>query len=112
MAQLSTLGGIERMTIPTVTSDEMAEVIRRHIPTAQLEITFRHPDYGTWRLMVTARDLMLEYSWGPLSGFGVTDFLHPSEDMVGDIFAAHEVGLDSLDAAERFLIDYIAKYAA
>lgn len=100
------------MTIPTVTSDQMTEVVRRHIPTAQFEITFRHPDYGSWELMVTAEGLRLAYSWGPLSGFGVTDFLHPRADMVGDIFASHEIGLDSLDAAERFLIDYIAKYAA
>jgi hypothetical protein len=98
------------MTIPTVTSDQMTAVVRRHIPTAQFEITFRHPEYDTWRLMVTAQGLKLEFSWGPLSGFGVSDFLHPDEEMVGDIFASHEIGLDSLDAAERFLIDYIAKY--
>ena len=100
------------MTIPTVASDQMTEVVRRHIRMAQFEITYRHPEYDTWRLMVTAEGLSLEYSWGPLSGFGVTDFLHPREDMVGDIFASHEIGLDSLEAAERFLIDYIAKYAA
>jgi hypothetical protein len=111
VAQLSTLGGIARMTIPTVTSDQMTEVVRRQIPTAQFEITFRHPEYDTWRLMVTAEGLRLEYSWGPLSGFGVTDFLHRPEDDA-DIFAPHDIGLESLDAAERFLIDYITKYAA
>jgi hypothetical protein len=90
----------------------MADVVRRHIPAAQFEITFRHPEYDTWRLLVRANGLRLVFSWGPLSGFGVTDYLYPRDDMVGDIFASHEVGLDSLDAAEKFLIDYIAKYAA
>jgi len=100
------------MTVPTLASEQMIEIVRRHIPTAQFEVAFRHPEYDSWRLMVTAEGLKLEYSWGPLSGFGVTDFLHPREDMVGDIFASHEVGLDSLDAAEKFLSDYIAKHAA
>ena len=100
------------MTIPTITSDQMTDVVRRHFPLAQFDITFRHPEYDTWRLMVTTEGLKMEFSWGPLSGFGVTDFLHPREDMEGDIFAPHEIGFDSLEAADRFLIDYIAKYAA
>src|SRR5437762_2213804 len=95
-----------RVEIPIITAIQMAEVVRRHLPQAEIEIIPMNPDYGSWRLMVTADDIRIEFSWGPLSGFGVTDFLKPTTDD-DNPFAPYDIGFESIDAAEGYLIEHL-----
>ena len=88
----------------------MTAVIHRHLPKAKLEITYRHPIYNTWTLSVVAENIELEFTWGPLSGFGATDFLHAKDDDPNP-FAPYEIGFESIEESEKYLVDHLKNHA-
>ena len=95
------------MQVPEIAAKDMVEVVRRWIPSAQIEEQVLNRDYGSWLLRVTAPNIELEFSWGPLSGFGVTNLL---ADLTDDDnpFAPYEVGLASAQDAEAYLANHLA----
>jgi hypothetical protein len=94
------------MEIPTVTIQQMSEVVRQYIPSAELKEEVINPDYSSWRLRVVASEVSLEFLWGPLSGFGVTNLSIPLTEN-DNPFAPYDIGFESLEAAENYLADFV-----
>ena len=89
--------------IPTVTSEQIEEVILRHLPSARINVEQVNPDYKSWRMEVVTERGRLEFFWGPLTGFGVSDGLVESDDP----FAPFDFVFESLQAAETYLKEYL-----
>ncbi|MDB6138404.1 MAG: hypothetical protein JWO94_1476 [Verrucomicrobiaceae bacterium] len=88
--------------IPIVTLSQMETVVHACLPSAEVEAALINPDYGSWRLGVKSEMGELEFSWGPLSGFGVWDYRLVDEN----IFAPYDHGFASLEEARAFLENY------
>ena len=89
--------------IPEITLEQMEQLVRRHLPTAPLNVQSINADYLSWTLRVVTPRGELEFVWGPLTGFGVSDFRIKSENP----FAPYDHSFESLQQAETFLIRYL-----
>ncbi len=93
------------MSAPSISAQELASVAKELFPSALIAYKPINPDYGSWRLEIGGRSetQWLEFSWGPLSGFGATDMKEDLGDDAADIFAPYAVSLDSFEAAKTWL---------
>jgi hypothetical protein len=89
--------------IPHVTPEQMEQIVRRHLPGAAVNVQSINPEYRSWRMGVCTPRGELEFSWGPLTGFGVADFRLDNENP----FAPYDYRFESLEEAETFLTKYL-----
>lgn len=94
--------------IPTVTAEQMEEVVRRHLPSARITTESVSPDYKSWRMSVITQRGGLEFFWGPLTGFGVSDDSVENDNP----FAPFDFAFESLQAAETYLMEYLNHVAS
>lgn len=88
---------------PDITPEQMEQIIRRHLPTASVNIRSINPNYRSWVMEVVSPQGKLEFTWGPLTGFGVSDFRLDNDNP----FAPYDHNLESLEHAEAFLMRYL-----
>jgi hypothetical protein len=89
--------------IPTVTAEQMEEVVRRHLPSARITVETVNPEHKSWRMSVITQRGGLGFFWGPLTGFGVSDDSVENDNP----FAPFDFAFESLQAAETYLMEYL-----
>ncbi len=81
----------------------MEEVVLRHLPSARVNVERFNPEHQSWRMMVSTPRGGIEFFWGPLTGFGVSDFSIENDNP----FAPFDFAFESLQAAETYLREYL-----
>ncbi len=89
--------------IPAVTPEQMEEAVRRHLPSAHISVEWINPAYQSWRMTVPTPRGEIEFSWGPLTGFGVSDYSIKNDNPL----APFDFAFESLQAAETYLKEYL-----
>ena len=59
--------------------------------------------YQSWKMSVSTQRGEIEFCWGPLTGFGVSDFSIENDNP----FAPFDFAFESLQAAETYLMEYL-----
>jgi len=98
--------GLQSNSVPPVSSDELSRFIGALLPDAEISLAFVSKEHRSWVMAVTNDNLKIEFFWGPLSGFGVTDLLAKDDDP--DIFRPYGVALESIDEAKRWFSKRVA----
>jgi hypothetical protein len=93
----------ERPRIPLLTAEHLTEVLLLAFPQATFESEATNPEYGSWRLTMSQFSKVIEFVWGPLSGFGGID---PDIDD-DNIFAYCDEYLYSEEAAITFAMKHL-----
>lgn len=91
------------MRVPTITTEQLEAVIRRHFNSAHVEFETINPDYGSWRMKVKTPRGDLEFIWAPLTGLGVSDFSIENDNP----FAPCDFPLESLETVDAYLTAYL-----
>jgi hypothetical protein len=92
---------LQMTAIPHISKGDFLGLLRRRFADAEIQAEDINPEYGSWRIEVRRGDAVAHISWGPLTGFGGTDFGHLSDDP--DIFKPFDVGFASVEEAEVFV---------
>ena len=86
---------------PRVGKEDFLALVRRRFPHADAHATDINPEYGSWRIEVRRGSTEAHVSWGPLSGFGGTDFGRLTDDP--DTFRPFDVAFASVEDAVAFV---------
>jgi hypothetical protein len=92
---------LQMTAIAHISKGDFLGLLRRRFPDAEIQAEDINPEYGSWRIEVRRGDAVAHISWGPLTGFGGTDFGHLSDDP--DLFKSFDVGFASVEEAEVFV---------
>jgi hypothetical protein len=87
--------------VPRVAKEDFLALVERRFPDAEAHGTDINPEYGSWRIEVRRGGAEAHVVWGPLSGFGGTDFGRLSDDP--DIFKPFDVAFESVEEAVAFV---------
>ena len=91
------------MKVPEISAPELMKFAKALFPSADVDYVSINPEYRSWRIEIKkGKELFLDISWGPLSGFGGSDVLNIPEEE-SNPFDPYEVCFDSMDAAKKWL---------